>query len=311
MLYSIAKTRRSQKAQHQQGNLEKLRRDGNRVYKRIFYCLGLLALVTFLMSIGRLGAEEVPDSPTPKIPTDAQLAQSAGTNPGGSIEKGGDKDADDAVPKRIFWIIPNFMTANDQPENQGPLTTKEKYTIAWHQFADVSAHVGNLLQASISQATNSIPHYGQGWGAFGERFLAQEGDQFTGAFLIYGVLPQVLHQDPRYFRKGKGSAWSRIVYSASRVVVARTDSGNPTFNASQVFGQLGQAGISMSYYPQQDRNVGGLFSGWAINQLYNIGWNQLKEWTPDLGAYMNRRSQRKKNKTVVQDSRSSVPTDTH
>ena len=206
------------------------------MYKRIFYCLGLPALVTFLLSIGRLGTEEVPDSPTPKIPTDAQLAQSASTNSEGSIEKGGDKDADDAVPKRIFLIIPNFMTANDQPENQGPLTTKEKYTIAWHQFADVTAHVGNLLQASISQATTSIPHYGQGWGAFGERFLAQEGDQFTGAFLIYGVLPQVLHQDPRYFRKGKGSAWSRIVYSASRVVVARTDSGNPTFNASQVFG---------------------------------------------------------------------------
>ncbi|MGB2629041.1 MAG: hypothetical protein WAK20_19810 [Candidatus Acidiferrum sp.] len=67
----------------------------------------------------------------------------------------------------------------------------------------------------------------------------------------------------------------------------------------------------MSYYPQQDRNVSGLFTGWAINQLYNIGWNQLKEWTPDLGAYMNRRSQRKKNKTVVPDSRSSVPADTH
>jgi hypothetical protein len=50
-----------------------------------------------------------------------------------------------------------------------------------------------------------------------------------------------------------------------------------------VFGQLGQASISLAYYPQVNRNVGGLFSGWAINQVYNMGWNQLKEFTPDLG----------------------------
>lgn len=205
-----------------------------------------------------------------------------------------EKDARDEVPKRILWIIPNFMTANDQPENRGPLTTRQKYSIAWHQFADPSAHFGNILQASISQAADGIPHYGQGWGAFGERFLAQEGDQFTGSFLIYGVLPQILHQDPRYFRKGVGSPFLRVGYAASRVLIARKDDGRPVFNASQVFGQLGQAGISLSYYPKQDRDVRGLFLGWAVNQAYNIGWNQLKEFTPDLNAHLKRRSQRKR-----------------
>ncbi len=133
-----------------------------------------------------------------------------------------------------------------------------------------------------------IPHYGQGWGAFGERFLGQEGDQFTGSFLIYGVLPQLLHQDPRYFRKGKGSALSRVGYAASRTFIARKDSGTSVFNASQIFGQLGQAGISLTYYPRQDRDVKGLFVGWGVNQTYTIGWNQLKEFTPDLGTYLNR-----------------------
>jgi hypothetical protein len=283
------------------------------VHKGILKLLETLFLLMVLTGEVCFGAVDIPESPAPKIPTDAQVAQGATTNSQDPAKKDDDKDkeAKDAVPKRIFWIIPNFMTANDQPENQGPLTTKEKYTIAWHQFADESAHFGNVLQAAISQAANGIPHYGQGWGAFGERFLAQEGDQFTGAFLIYGILPQALHQDPRYFRKGKGSVWSRIVYSASRTVIARTDSGKTTFNASQVFGQLGQAGISLSYYPQQDRNVGGLFSGWAINQFYNMGWNQLKEWTPDLNAFLSRRAQRRKNKNSVQDNRAAIPANSH
>lgn len=237
-----------------------------------------------------------PDSPKPKVESQD------GANP---VVNPKDKDANDEVPKRIFWIIPNFMTYNDQPENQEPLTSKQKFNIAWHQFYDLSAHIGNFIQAGISQAANGLPHYGQGWGAFGERYAAQEGDQLSGSMLIYGVLPSLLHDDPRYFRKGRGKAWSRIAYAASRVVISRTDSGKDTFNIPSVFGQLGQASISAyTYYPEQDRKFGGVLAGWTINQGYNIGWNQLKEFTPDLGAYLRRHSKKKKPVPDIQDNRS-------
>jgi hypothetical protein len=253
--------------------------------------LGVVFLAGPLLAQHR-PAQEKPDSPQPKVQTDP------GDDPAPTLDPQS-AHANDEVPKRIFWIIPNFMTANDQPENKGPLTPKEKFDIAWHQFWDVSAHFGNVLQAAISQAANGLPHYGQGWGAFGERYLAQEGDQFTGSMLIYGVLPTALHQDPRYFRKGRGKALSRIAYAASRVVIARTDSGKNTFNASQMFGQLGQASISAyTYYPKQDRELEGVVLGWTINQGYNIGWNQLKEFTPDLGAYLRRHSKKNKNKVA-------------
>ena len=280
-------------------------------------CAAWLACLAPCAGVSR-SAQEKPDSPYPKVSADQPIPSEVDPKPDSPDPKGAadkpiqpgvdadGKDARDEVPKRIFWIIPNFMTTNDQPENQGPLTPNQKYNIAWHQFIDYSAHFGNLVQASISQAANGIPHYGQGWGAFGERFLAQEGDQFTGSMLIYGVLPNMLHQDPRYFRKGRGSKWSRIYYAASRVVIARTDSGKPTFNASTIFGQLGQASISMLYYPKQDREVTGILTGWAINQGYNIGWNQLKEWTPDLGAFLRRHSKKYKQQNQINDSRSPI-----
>lgn len=277
---------------------------------RFFQWMGRLLLLTLALAVvSSLGQETVdnpekPDSPQPKTQTDNSKTNAQAGDPL-------DKEANDEVPKRIFWIIPNFMTYNDQPANQGPLTVKQKYNIAWHQFWDMSAHFGNILQASISQAANSIPHYGQGWGPFGERVAAQEGDQFTGSFLIYGVLPSVLHDDPRYFRKGRGKVLSRVAYAASRVVICRTDSGKNTFNIPSVFGQLGQATISAyTYYPKQDRELEGVFSGWAINQGYNIGWNQLKEFTPDLGAYMRRHSKKKQAETQMQDTRSPL-SDSH
>lgn len=271
-----------------------------------------VALLTLAFALVSVFAQEKPDSPDPKVAPDPKVQPDPAAQPA-KVEPNDqkDKEANDEVPKRIFWIIPNFMTTNDQPENQGPLTPKQKFNIAWHQFFDMSAHFGNVIQAGISQAANGLPHYGQGWGAFGERYAAQEGDQFTGAMLIYGVIPTALHQDPRYFRRGRGSAWSRIYYAASRVVIARTDTGNPTFNASGVFGQLGQASISMLYYPQQDRRLTGVLSGWCINQGYNIGWNQLKEFTPDLFAFMRRHSKKYKEAQANQipDSRSSTAND--
>ena len=54
------------------------------------------------------------------------------------------------------------------------------------------------------------------------------------------------------------------------------------------------------------RNVSGLFSGWAINQIYNLGWNQLKEFTPDLGSYLNRPRQKKHKQADVKDNRSPI-----
>jgi hypothetical protein len=251
------------------------------------------ALCALDLSGVSLFGQEKPDSPEPKVQASSQDATSSTASQTATQTAKKDSEAKDEVPKRIFRIIPNFMTTNEQPENKGPLTPQQKFNIAWHQFFDESAHFGNIIQAGISQAADGIPHYGQGWGAFGERFAAQEGDQFTGSFLIYGILPTMLHQDPRYFRRGRGSALSRIGYAASRVLIARTDSGKTTFNASQVFGQLGQAGISLSYYAKQDRDVHGLLVGWAVNQAYNIGWNQLKEFTPDLNALIRRHSKKK------------------
>jgi hypothetical protein len=188
----------------------------------------------------------------------------------------------DENTKRILGFIPNFQSKDDIPENQAPMTTREKYVLAYHQTVDFSAHVGNAFQAALQQASNGQPHYGQGWGPYAQRFGAAEGDQVTSAFFIFGFLPHVLHDDPRYFRKRYGSVWSRIRYSASRTVITRTDAGTATFNVPQVAGQLLQQSISTAYYPDVDRTATGVFQNWGVNLAYNSAYNILKEFYPDF-----------------------------
>jgi hypothetical protein len=227
-------------------------------------------------------AQDKPDAPTPKQDSSSVEQPSSGASQGPAGPPSNPTGQQDENPKRILGIIPNFQTKDDTPQNQPPLSVKEKYNLAWHQTVDFSAHIGNAFQAMLQQASDGQPHYGQGWGPYAERFGAAEGAQATSAFFIFGFLPHVLHDDPRYFRKARGSAWSRIRYSATRTVITRTDAGNSTFNVPQVAGQLFQQSISTIYYPPVDRTAERVFQNWGISLAYNSAYNVLKEFYPDF-----------------------------
>ncbi len=225
-------------------------------------------LLAFVAGASSAAGQGKPDAPKPKTPPASQPADSNAQQ--------------DDNPKRILGIIPNFQTKNDIPAERKPMTVREKYALGWHQSVDISAHFGDAFQAALQQASDGQPHYGQGWGPYAQRFGAAEADQATSAFFIFGFLPHVLHDDPRFFRKAKGSPWYRVRYAATRTLITRTDSGNPTFNTPQVLGQLLQQGISTTYYPEQDRTVGRVFQNWGINLAYNSAYNVLKEFYPDF-----------------------------
>jgi hypothetical protein len=231
----------------------------------------IVLLLAFVASGTLSPAQEKPDSPAPKQSVQSTTQSMEAPSQAGSASSQ-NSSARPASPDQ---------QPNEKPEYT-PMTTREKYVLAYHQTVDFSAHIGNLFQAALQQASNGQPHYGQGWGPYAQRFGAAEADQVTSAFFIFGFLPHVLKQDPRYFRQGKGSPWSRIAYAASRTVIGRTDAGNPTFNTPQVLGQLLQQGISTSYYPEQDRSVNGVFQDWGINLAYNCAYNVLKEYYPDF-----------------------------
>lgn len=191
-------------------------------------------------------------------------------------------------PKRILGMVPNFQATNDDSAARHTLTVKEKFNIATHNSFDFSAHMGNLVQTSIQQSYNGQPHYGEGWGAFGERFAASEGDQIVGSYLTYGIMPVLFHEDPRYFRRASGSGLSRVWYALSRTMITRRDDGSEGLNKSYIVGQLIANGISTTYYPRQDHTVQGVALNWVVSMGYKGGYNLLSEYYPDLRALLHR-----------------------
>ena len=183
---------------------------------------------------------------------------------------------------RILKIIPNYQTVEESDRNIAPMTAKEKWHLAWKSVTDPFNLGSAALGAAWSQSTGTTPKYGHGGEALCQRFGAAIGDFGSQTFFSTGMAT-VLHQDPRYFRKGpRYCFWVRVGDSLKQIVVARQDSGAKTFNASNFLGMAAGIGFSNIYYPPSSR-TGTVMGGRVVTSLSGDAMgNLLSEFWPDI-----------------------------
>lgn len=185
-----------------------------------------------------------------------------------------------APDKRVFGVLPNYRTANATAV-YSPITAKQKFTIAAKDSFDYPLVGLAAVIAGYGQLDNSHPEFGQGWAGYGRRVGTTYADQAIGNMMTEGIFPSMLHEDPRYFRRGYGSVWSRTVYAATRVFVTRTDSGGTRFNFSEVIGNATGVAISNAYYPDT-RDVGDNVEKLGSQIGIDAASQVLKEFWPDI-----------------------------
>jgi hypothetical protein len=185
--------------------------------------------------------------------------------------------------QRVFGFIPNFYVSYDHdPE---PLTAKMKFELALKVSADPVTAGGILLVASAKQAGNS-PHFGQGWGPYGERVGAISADGFSDILIGGAILPSLLHQDPRYFYQGTGATSSRIRHAIFSPFVAKSDSGKWEPNYSSMGGDLASSGLANLYYPNSNRGAGLVFGNFALGTAERVGASLAQEFL--IGKFTRR-----------------------
>jgi len=154
--------------------------------------------------------------------------------------------------QRVLGVLPNFYIS--YVSNAVPLTSKQKFRLAWKMTTDPITVVVNGVFAGIEQAQNDFSGYGQGAEGYAKRFGAGYADLVSGTFIGSAILPSLLKQDPRYFYKGSGSKRSRILYALANSAICKGDNGRWQPNYSNVLGTLAAGGISNLYYPASSRN---------------------------------------------------------
>lgn len=189
--------------------------------------------------------------------------------------------ANPPVPdKRAFGIIPNNRTV-EASQSFEPISTRRKLTIAAKDSFALPIYLNTCLFATLYQADNENPSFGQGMAGYTKRLSASFGDQAIGNMLSEGVLPSLFKEDPRYFRVGEGSRGFRTRYALTRIFVTRTDSGGSRFNFSEVVGNSAAVAFSNVYYPDTrtaSENAEKLAMQLATDAFSNV----LKEFWPDV-----------------------------
>jgi len=191
-----------------------------------------------------------------------------------------------ALTPTLAQTLDQSLTAAAVP----PPSLSEKWSLFEHEtFAPMTLGAG-AFNAGVSQATRSAPLYGRSlWPAYPKRFGAAIGDISSQNFFGDFLLASAFHEDTRYRRRGPAhKLWPRIRYAISRSIVTRTDSGEATFNASNVLGTAMSAALSNAYYPPASRTASVAAVNWGTGIAGGGLANLLPEFGPDFHAWVKR-----------------------
>lgn len=103
--------------------------------------------------------------------------------------------------------------------------------------------------SAISHADNVPPEWGQGWGAYGERFVSDVGSSTTAGTTNF-LLGEALHLDTRYYPCTCKGIWPRVRHALISSVTARAgEDGHRVFSPPAVVSPYAGAFSTLTWYP--------------------------------------------------------------
>lgn len=168
-----------------------------------------------------------------------------------------------------------------------PLTWQQKGYLALHQWADPSNLMTIAGVSAINIAADSSTAYGpgfHGWATLTGVSLLQDA---TGEFFGTFAIPSLTHQDPRYYRLGRGSIPHRIANAVSQTYVGNRDGGGRMPNYGILLGYPFATEISNLYVPGIETDARSttkrIFVGYALEPINNI----VTEFVPDVAKHIH------------------------
>jgi hypothetical protein len=188
-------------------------------------------------------------------------------------------DDSDKPAGHVLWVIPNFRTTPEMGAGYKPITVKEKFKIAQQDTFDRGTFALAAVFAAGGQLQNTERSFGQGVKGYAHYWATEYADYAMGNYMTEAIFPSLLHQDPRYFRRGHGSGFSRLGSAVGQIFWTRSDSGRHMFNFSEFAGNSTAVAISMSYYPGS-RTAGDAATQLGTQVAVDMAANIVKEFWP-------------------------------
>jgi len=183
--------------------------------------------------------------------------------------------------QRVMGVVPAFNVTyhNDAVS----LSAKQKMDLAFHTTFDWATIAGAYAIAGYHEAANDLSGFSWGPKGYFERAGAAYMDAFDGTIIGNGILPSLLHQDPRFYRLGHGTVRHRMLYAMATSFVCKHDNtGKWEPNYSNVLGNIASGAISNLYYPGSNSGVGLTISTGMIQTAEGTLGAIFQEFWPDI-----------------------------
>ena len=182
--------------------------------------------------------------------------------------------------QRVMGVIPSFNIS--YRSDTVSMTAGQKVKLAFHSATDPVTFATAFVVAGWGEAADSDSGFPWGPKGYFERSGAKYLDAFDGTMIGNGFLPALLHQDPRYFRLGRGSKLHRTFYAVSTAFICKHDNtGKWEPNYSNVIGNIASGAISNLYYPS-DTGIGLTISNGMIVTAEGAAGGLFNEFWPDI-----------------------------
>jgi hypothetical protein len=244
--------------------------------KRVFS--GRAARLAAIAVLGWMGcrggfAQQSQSAPPPDAPTPQQQPQQNPNRMTAPITNGVDA---------FLRLQQKSLVFPDLATDSGPLTSFQKLKLAANSTVSLSSDAAVVIGSLYGQATNRPAGWGQGWGPFGQRL---GGDiARVASYNIFGnyMVASLTHEDPRFYVKKNLDFGQSLEYSAKRLVLTRSDSGDEVVNYSGILGPLFGETLANVYYPTGSKGAGNT----AIRYSTDIGWRfagyLLRQYWPEI-----------------------------
>lgn len=206
-------------------------------------------------------------------------AQPAGTSK--SQHDRAEEQIKEQEKQRLVGVVPQFNIS--YRSDAVSMTAGQKLNLALHSTTDPVAFGVALVVAGYREALDDDTGFGWGIEGYGKRSGAAYLDAFDGNMIGNGILPAILHQDPRYFRLGHGTVTHRLLYSLATNVMCKHDNTHKWEpNYSNVGGNIISGAISNLYYPSGNSGVSQTFTnGFIVTAEGGFG-SIFDEFWPDV-----------------------------
>lgn len=188
-----------------------------------------------------------------------------------------------------LMLLPFGARGLAQDLNSLPASSREQWKVFVDELESPLLPGSAFFNATESQLTRSVPHYGGESLSYVKRFISSAADDTAQNFFSDYVMASVLREDTRYQRLGPSHGFFvRVGHAAASGFVTRSFSGDRTINWSNITGSAIGAAISNAYYPPGDRTVGITVNNFAQNVIGGGLGNLAPEFWPDFHHWLSR-----------------------